>query len=86
MNKQIAADLDLSVATVKLHRGQIMRKMQAKSLPQLVRFADRLGVSATLDKQAALSVVDRRDIAPVHDIEWDCNRGARTCGATPTSL
>jgi hypothetical protein len=85
MNKQIAADLDLSVTTVKLHRGQIMRKMQAKSLPQLVRFADRLGVSTSLDKQAPLPVVDRHDGAPVHHIGWDCNQGARTCGATPTS-
>ena len=32
-------------ATIKLHRGQIMRKMKARSLPELVRFADRLGVS-----------------------------------------
>jgi len=30
---------------VKVHRGQIMRKMRAKSLPELVRMADRLGVS-----------------------------------------
>jgi len=44
-NKQIAADLGLSEVTVKVHRGQIMRKMRAKSLPELVRMADRLGVS-----------------------------------------
>jgi len=41
-NKQIAAELEVSEATVKFHRGQIMRKMQAKSLPELVRMADRL--------------------------------------------
>jgi FixJ family two-component response regulator len=41
-NKQIAADLDLSEVTVKVHRGQVMRKMRAKSLPDLVRMADRL--------------------------------------------
>jgi FixJ family two-component response regulator len=46
LNKQIAADLGLSEATVKMHRGQIMRKMQAGSLPELVRMADRLGVAA----------------------------------------
>ena len=45
VNKQIAADLSISEATVKVHRGQIMRKMQAKSLAQLVRIADRLGLS-----------------------------------------
>ena len=43
-NKQIAAELGLSEVTVKVHRGQIMRKMQARSLPELVRMADRLGV------------------------------------------
>ena len=41
-NKQIAAELDLSEMTVKVHRGQVMRKMQAGSLPELVRMADRL--------------------------------------------
>jgi FixJ family two-component response regulator len=43
-NKQIAAQLNLSEMTVKVHRGQVMRKMQARSLPELVRMADRLGV------------------------------------------
>jgi FixJ family two-component response regulator len=41
-NKQIAAELDLSEMTVKVHRGQVMRKMRARSLPELVRMADRL--------------------------------------------
>jgi FixJ family two-component response regulator len=41
-NKQIAAELDLSEMTVKVHRGQVMRKMLAGSLPELVRMADRL--------------------------------------------
>src|SRR5712672_1189081 len=42
-NKQIAAELELSEMTVKVHRGQVMRKMHAGSLPELVRMADRLG-------------------------------------------
>jgi FixJ family two-component response regulator len=42
-NKQIAAELTVSEMTVKVHRGQVMRKMQAGSLPELVRMADRLG-------------------------------------------
>src|SRR3984957_17207215 len=42
-NKQIAAQLALSEMTVKVHRGQVMRKMHAASLPELVRMADRLG-------------------------------------------
>jgi FixJ family two-component response regulator len=44
-NKQIAAELGLSEMTVKVHRGQVMRKMHAGSLPELVRMADRLGES-----------------------------------------
>jgi FixJ family two-component response regulator len=43
-NKQIAAELNLSEMTVKVHRGQVTRKMHAGSLPELVRMADRLGV------------------------------------------
>jgi FixJ family two-component response regulator len=42
LNKQIAARLELSEVTVKVHRAQVMSKMQAKSLPELVRMADRL--------------------------------------------
>lgn len=42
LNKQIAAELGASETTVKIHRGQVMRKMQAKSLPELVRMADKL--------------------------------------------
>ena len=41
-NKEIAAELNLSEMTVKVHRGQVMRKMRATSLPALVRMADRL--------------------------------------------
>jgi FixJ family two-component response regulator len=47
VNKQIAADLGLSLVTVKVHRGQVMRKMLAKSVPELVRMADRLGLPGT---------------------------------------
>jgi FixJ family two-component response regulator len=43
VNKRIAAELDLSVVTVKVHRGQVMRKMQAKSVADLVRMSDQLG-------------------------------------------
>lgn len=44
-NKQVAIDLKLSEATVKLHRGNVMRKMGAKSLADLVRMADKLQAS-----------------------------------------
>ena len=45
-NKQIAAELGISVVTVKVHRGQVMHKMRAKSVAELVRSADKLGVPA----------------------------------------
>ena len=44
-NKEIAAQLGMSEMTVKVHRSQVTRKMQAKSLIDLVRMADKLGVS-----------------------------------------
>ncbi|MFL9826676.1 response regulator transcription factor [Rhodoplanes sp. SY1] len=42
LNKQIAGNLQLSEVTVKVHRAQIMQKLRARSLPDLVRMADRL--------------------------------------------
>jgi len=44
MNKQVAARMDLSEITVKIHRGNVMRKMEAQSLADLVRMAELLGV------------------------------------------
>jgi FixJ family two-component response regulator len=44
LNKQIAGELGLSEVTIKLHRGQVMRKMLAGSLADLVRQAEKLGI------------------------------------------
>jgi FixJ family two-component response regulator len=44
-NKQTAAELGTSEITIGVHRGQIMRKMGARSLAELVRMADKLVLS-----------------------------------------
>jgi FixJ family two-component response regulator len=46
LNKQIAYDIGISEITVKVHRGQVMRKMKATSLPDLARMADKLNFTA----------------------------------------
>ena len=46
LNKQIAGELGVSEMTVKMHRRQVMRKMQAAGVAQLVRLADQLGIGA----------------------------------------
>ncbi|QRI72631.1 response regulator transcription factor [Bradyrhizobium sp. PSBB068] len=47
MNKQIAARLDVSEITVKIHRGHMMRRMEARSVADLVRMAEALGIDRT---------------------------------------
>ena len=46
LNKQIAGELGTSETTVKIQRGQMMKKMEAESLPDLVRMAERLSIPA----------------------------------------
>ena len=45
MNKQIAGELNLSEITVKIHRGHVMKKMGARSLADLVKMAEALGIN-----------------------------------------
>jgi FixJ family two-component response regulator len=47
LNKQIASEIGVSEATVKIHRGHVMQKMQAGSVVELVRMADKLKLSSS---------------------------------------
>jgi FixJ family two-component response regulator len=49
LNKQIADELGTSEITIKIHRGQVLKKMGAGSLAELVRTTEKLGISAAKD-------------------------------------
>jgi FixJ family two-component response regulator len=53
MNKQIAGQIGLSEITIKIHRGHVMRKMKAKSLADLVRMAEALGIQRMVNEKSA---------------------------------
>jgi FixJ family two-component response regulator len=46
LNKQIGRRLGITEKTIKVHRAQVVRKMQAGSLAELVRMAERIGITA----------------------------------------
>ena len=53
LNKQVGGELGISEITVKAHRGQVMRKMKADSLPELVTMAARLGLGSETKNSVA---------------------------------
>src|SRR5262249_61628624 len=53
LNKQVGGELGISEKTVKAHRGQVMRKMKANSLADLVKLAERLHLTERSTKQTA---------------------------------
>ncbi|MEZ6088793.1 MAG: response regulator [Pirellulaceae bacterium] len=58
LNKQIAHQLGAAEKTIKVHRGRVMQKMQAESVADLVRMAERVGIAFPLDSNAKSALVD----------------------------
>ena len=56
LNKQVGAELGTSEITVKAHRGKVMRKMRAGSLPDLVRMGERLGIACRQQPDTKVSI------------------------------
>lgn len=52
LNKQMAYDLGITEKTIKVHRAQVMQKMGAQSLADLVRLAEKLGVRSSSNRQS----------------------------------
>lgn len=57
LNKQVAVELSASESTIKIHRGHVMLKMHADSMADLVRMADKLGLSACRKRTPLAAVV-----------------------------
>jgi FixJ family two-component response regulator len=84
LNKQIGGELGISEITVKAHRGQVMRKMQAESVADLVKIAVRLGPSRALNSSGlAHLTVSRNDLQldvtgnhPQRDPRWKTSSAA----------
>jgi RNA polymerase sigma factor (sigma-70 family) len=53
LNKQIAAEIGTTEATIKVHRSQLMKKMGANSVPELVRMADKIGITSAYFKASS---------------------------------
>jgi hypothetical protein len=62
LNKQVGGELGISEITVKAHRGQVMQKMQANSLADLVKMAEKLQLTLSKDEDCKFG---RSRLAPV---------------------
>lgn len=73
LNKQVAIELGTGEKTIKVHRGNVMRKMNAQSLAELVRMVERVGIdvvrSTMLDRAAARSTQGRKALGSTFNDE-----------------
>jgi hypothetical protein len=84
LNKQIGGELGISEITVKAHRGQVMRKMQAESVADLVKIAVRLGPTRALNSSGlAHRNASRSDLQldvtatdPARELRWKTSSAA----------
>ena len=66
LNKQIAGDIGITESTVKVHRANLMRKLGARSLPELSRMADRLNLATEQPLRSSSHMIEQRDILRSH--------------------
>jgi FixJ family two-component response regulator len=66
LNKQVGGELGISEITVKAHRGQVMQKMQAESLADLVKISAKLGADRFLNSSSSAHVTVPRNDLPLH--------------------
>jgi hypothetical protein len=66
LNKQIGGELGISEITVKAHRGQVMQKMQAESVADLVKIAVRLGPTRVFNSSSSAHLTVSRTDLPLH--------------------
>jgi FixJ family two-component response regulator len=66
LNKQIGGELGISEITVKAHRGQVMQKMQAESVANLVKIAVRLGPTRVFNSSSSAHLTVSRNDVPLH--------------------
>lgn len=88
MNKQIAGQLNLSEVTVKVHRGQVMRKMAARSVADLVRIAEALGIEPVQRNPERWRRATHRAAKNLSSVDADGQQktdfvGRRRAGAVP---
>ena len=85
LNKQVGGELGIGEKMVKVHRGQVMRKMKANSLADLVKMAERLHQSPAIKKSVRLD--ERTRIArELHDTILQTSRGWRRMQVVPGGL